>query len=39
MHQAARFNKMSTLKMILKHGGDANIKNRVSDYILFVIHM
>ena len=39
MHQAAYCNKVSTLKMILKHGGDVNLQNGVSDYILIVIHM
>ena len=39
MHQATYCNKVSTLKMILEHGGDANIQNGVSDYILIVIHM
>ena len=36
LHQAAYYNKVSTLKMILKHGGDANIKDHVSDYILIL---
>ena len=39
LHQAAYYNKVSTLKMILKHGGDVNIQDRVSDYILIVMHM
>ena len=39
LHQAANFNKVSTLKMILQHGGDANLQDVVSDYILIVIHM
>ena len=39
LHKAAYCNKVSTLKMILKHGGDVNIQDHVSDYILIVIHM
>ena len=39
LHQAANFNKVTIIEMILKHGGDTNIKNDVSDYILIVIHM
>ena len=39
LHQAAHFNKVTIVDLILKHGGDANIKNGVSDYILIVIHM
>ena len=39
LHQAAYWNKVSTLEMILKHGGDVNVQDGVSDYILIVIHM
>ena len=39
LHQAARFNEVTIVEMILKHGGDANVQDGVSDYILFVIHM
>ena len=39
LHQAASCNKVTIIEMILNHGGDANIKNVVSDYILIVIHM
>ena len=39
MHQAAIHNKVTILDLILQHGGDANLQDRVSDYILFVIHM
>ena len=39
MHQAARYNKLKILDVILKSGGDSNIENIVRDYILFVMHM
>ena len=39
LHQAADCNKVSIVDLIIKHGCDVNIKNLVSDYILFVIHM
>ena len=39
LHQAAIYNKVTIVDLILQHGGDANIKDDVSDYILFVIHM
>ena len=39
MHQAAFYNKLKVLDVILKSGGDSNIEDIVSDYILFVMHM
>ena len=39
MHTAAIFDKLKILGFILKNGGDSNIQDHVSDYILFVIHM
>ena len=39
MHQAALYNKLKVLDVILKSGGDSNIEDIVSDYILFVMHM
>ena len=39
LHQAAIYNKVTIVDLILQHGGDANIKDHVSDYILIVIHM
>ena len=39
LHQAAVYNKLKVLDVILKSGGDSNIENIVSDYILFVMHM
>ena len=39
MHEAALYNNLKVLDVILKSGGDSNIKDFVSDYILFVIHM
>ena len=39
LHQAALYNKLKVLDVILKSGGDSNIQDRVSDYILFVMHM
>ena len=39
LHQAAVYNKLKVLDVILKSGGDSNIKDIVSDYILFVMHM
>ena len=39
LHQAADCNKLSIVDLIIKHGCDVNIKSRVSDYILIVIHM
>ena len=39
LHQAALYNKLKVLDVILKSGGDSNIEDIVSDYILFVMHM
>ena len=39
IHRAAIFDKLKILGFIFLNGGDANIQNDVSDYILFVIHM
>ena len=39
LHQAAVCNEVSIVDLIIKHGCDVNIQDRVSDYILFVIHM
>ena len=39
LHQAADYNKLKVLDGILKSGGDSNIQDIVSDYILFVMHM
>ena len=40
LHQAALYNKLKVLDVILKSGGDSNIiDDIVSDYILFVMHM
>ena len=39
MHQAAKYSKLKILDVMLKNGGDSNIQDLVSDYILFVIHM
>ena len=39
MHQAAYYNKLKILDVMLRNGADSNIQDRVSDYILFVIHM
>ena len=39
LHQAAFYNKLKVLDVILKSGGDSNIEDIVSDYILFVMHM
>ena len=38
MHRAALFDKLKILGFIYKNGGDSNIQDSVSDYILFVIH-
>ena len=35
LHKAADCNKVTIVDLILQHGGDANIKDDVSDYILF----
>ena len=37
MHQAAIWKKVKILDVMLKHGGDSNIQDSVSDYILFHI--
>ena len=39
LHEAAFYNKLKVLDVILKSGGDSNIEDIVSDYILFVMHM
>ena len=39
LHQAAIYNKVTIVDLILQHGGDANLQDVVSDYILIVIHM
>ena len=39
LHQAADYNKLSIVDLIIKHGCDVNIQDCVSDYILIVIHM
>ena len=39
MHHAAIYDKLKMLGFIFKNGGDSNIQDIVSDYILFVIHM
>ena len=39
LHQAARFNKVTILEMMLRHGANIDLQDRVSDYILFVIRM
>ena len=39
MHKAAANNKIKILDLMLRHGGDANLQDDVSDYILIVIHM
>ena len=39
LHQAADYNKVSIVDLIIKHGCDVNIQDRVSDYILIVIHI
>ena len=35
MHKAAIWNQVKILDLMLKHGGDSNIQDDVSDYILF----
>ena len=39
IHQAANYSELKILDVMLKNGGDSNIQDDVSDYILFVIHM
>ena len=39
LHKAAVYNKVTIVDLILQHGGDANLQDGVSDYILIVIHM
>ena len=39
LHQAVGHHKIRILALILQHGGDANLRDSVSDYILIVIHM
>ena len=39
LHKAVDHDKIRILALILQHGGDANLQDRVSGYILFVIHM
>ena len=39
MHQAANYSELKILDVMLNIGGDSNIQDDVSDYILFVIHM
>ena len=39
LHQAVDHDKIRILALILQHGGDANLQDGVSDYILIVIHM
>ena len=39
MHKAVGHDKIRILALILQHGGDANLQDVVSDYILIVIHM
>ena len=39
LHKALLENKDRILDLLLKHGGDSNIQDDVSNYILFVIRM
>ena len=39
MHKAAANDKIRILDLLLKSGANINVQDRVSDYILIVIHM